>query len=292
MISSLCWVPRGAAKPVPEAAVPSEAELASLRAEAEQMAASVLERGDDADEEDEEPSSSEQEEEMDEAAEVEHARAVAKSMATGKVSECAFCMGDMTCMTQLMHCMYVLTCKLQPSSMHALPTTSTSFWCSACMHLDHMLTITARHVACPPTDQDPSTSGAAGASGTDAIEAAMAELDMDHYDSDEDDEGAAGGRAGTVARWISASNDGGKLDPYLAAGAGDSDDDDGEDSEDAEDFVIRPDDLLILAARNEDEVSNLEVSSVHNQSLHMDSCRVVCDGCCCCCNTIAPLHSV
>lgn len=94
-------------------------------------------------------------------------------------------------------------------------------------------------------------SGAASAGG-DSLAAAMAELDMEHYDS-EGDEGAA-------ARILGGSGNPGMAfykdpaaDPLLG---GNSDSD--TDSE-AEAWRLRPDDLLILAARNEDDLSHLEV---------------------------------
>lgn len=43
MISSLCWLPKGAAKPVPLPAPVTEEELASMREHAVGMAAGVLE---------------------------------------------------------------------------------------------------------------------------------------------------------------------------------------------------------------------------------------------------------
>jgi hypothetical protein len=51
-------------------------------------------------------------------------------------------------------------------------------------------------------------------------------------------------------------------DPYLQAGADSDEDADGLgdlDSEDRDDYVLRQDDLLILAARTEDDVATLEV---------------------------------
>ena len=88
---------------------------------------------------------------------------------------------------------------------------------------------------------------------------AMAELDMDHYD-DEDD-GAGGG----LARILGAGNPGmayhrnPKEDPYLQkVAARDADSDEDSDSE-AGDLHLSTSDLLIMAARNEDDVSHLEV---------------------------------
>jgi hypothetical protein len=46
-------------------------------------------------------------------------------------------------------------------------------------------------------------------------------------------------------------------DPFLSAGGSDSEEADSE----AEAWRYRPDDLLVLAARNEDDVSHLEVTA-------------------------------
>jgi periodic tryptophan protein 1 len=48
-------------------------------------------------------------------------------------------------------------------------------------------------------------------------------------------------------------------DPYLKQGGADSDDDEEDSASEAEDIRLRDSDLLILAARNEDDVSYLEV---------------------------------
>ncbi|GAX85744.1 hypothetical protein CEUSTIGMA_g13159.t1 [Chlamydomonas eustigma] len=82
----------------------------------------------------------------------------------------------------------------------------------------------------------------------DGISAAMKDLDMEHYDDSDDENIVArvlGGRGDAAL-----DEDG---DPYITLGGEEED-----DSED-EDFIIKPTDLLILAARNEDDVSNLEV---------------------------------
>lgn len=99
-----------------------------------------------------------------------------------------------------------------------------------------------------------STSGA-GKKGSDELEAAMRELDMDHYD-DSDDEGAVINRVlGTSGR-ARLDYAPGEADPFLTLDANDDGDDD--DSE-VEDYTLRPTDLIVLAAKNEDDVSSLEV---------------------------------
>eukprot|EP00798_Chlamydomonas_sp_ICE-L_P001118 gene1118-3950_t len=97
-----------------------------------------------------------------------------------------------------------------------------------------------------------STSGAGrDARGADKLEVAMRDLDMDNYDNE--DSGAMslmsrvlGGRSN-----IAKDEDG---DQFINL------DDNGSESDAEEgDFEIKPTDLVILAARNEDDVSNLEV---------------------------------
>ncbi|PSC72392.1 putative WD repeat-containing [Micractinium conductrix] len=94
-------------------------------------------------------------------------------------------------------------------------------------------------------------SGAASTGG-DTLAAALAELDMDHYD-DEDEGGLAGLMGGKGNPGMSYHRDP-TADPYLQEADSDAD----TDSE-AEAWRIRDSDLLILAARNEDDVSHLEV---------------------------------
>lgn len=54
MISSVAWLPRGAARPVPVLVEPSEEELAALRARAESLEADAADDEDEAEEEGEE----------------------------------------------------------------------------------------------------------------------------------------------------------------------------------------------------------------------------------------------
>lgn len=83
------------------------------------------------------------------------------------------------------------------------------------------------------------------------ISSAMAELDMEHYDS-EDGDGEM-----TLDRLL--GNDGtAYLNNRLERNTDDEDNDSDIDSEE-DDILIRDDDLLILAARNEDDVSHLEM---------------------------------
>jgi len=99
------------------------------------------------------------------------------------------------------------------------------------------------------------TSKRAAAAGGDFLAAAMAELDMDNYDNDDDQDLPA-------RRLLGAGNPGmayhrnPKNDPYLRNSEPNySDSDDSEE----EDLRIRDDDLLILAARNDEDVSHLEM---------------------------------
>ncbi|XAR71034.1 hypothetical protein NMG60_11028114 [Bertholletia excelsa] len=74
----------------------------------------------------------------------------------------------------------------------------------------------------------------------------LQELDMDHYDEEDDDVKLFSGRLGDT---YYPSND---MDPYLK-------DKDADDSEEEEDMTIKADDAVIVCARNEDDVSHLEV---------------------------------
>lgn len=76
----------------------------------------------------------------------------------------------------------------------------------------------------------------------------LAELDMDRYD-EEDEEGVEiFGNGGLGAAYYPSNED----DPYLV----DKEDD---DDEEIEDMTIKDSDLIVLTARNEDDVSHLEV---------------------------------
>ncbi|KAK9090361.1 hypothetical protein Sjap_023538 [Stephania japonica] len=82
--------------------------------------------------------------------------------------------------------------------------------------------------------------------GMKGIDDALKELDMDHYDDEDDDvELFSTGPGDTYY----PSND---LDPYLK----DKDDD---DVEEVEDTTIKPSDAVIICASNEDDVSQLQV---------------------------------
>lgn len=80
---------------------------------------------------------------------------------------------------------------------------------------------------------------------TDNLAEALKELDMDKYD--EEDDGVELFGSG-LSNLYYASND---MDPYLKNGD--------EDSEEEEDITIKPEDGVIVCARNEDDVSHLEV---------------------------------
>ncbi|ESQ55495.1 hypothetical protein EUTSA_v10024971mg [Eutrema salsugineum] len=83
----------------------------------------------------------------------------------------------------------------------------------------------------------------------DEVAEGLKELDMDNYD--EEDDGVELFSSGLGDLYY-PSND---MDPYLK---GVTDDDD-EDEEDIDDTTIKPTDSVIICARNEDEVSHLEV---------------------------------
>ncbi len=88
---------------------------------------------------------------------------------------------------------------------------------------------------------------ASTSAGLGNIDAAMAELDMEHYD---DEEGDVPGLFGTGKHPGMAYHSRAEDDPYLAKDISDSDD---------EELTLKKTDFLILAARNEDDVSHLEV---------------------------------
>lgn len=81
----------------------------------------------------------------------------------------------------------------------------------------------------------------------DDIANGLKELDMDHYD--DEDEGIDIFGSGSLGNCYYPAND---MDPYLV----EQDDD---DEDEIEDMRIKPSDLIILSARNEDDVSHLEV---------------------------------
>jgi|AntAceMinimDraft_5_1070358.scaffolds.fasta_scaffold29455_1 periodic tryptophan protein 1 len=112
---------------------------------------------------------------------------------------------------------------------------------------------------------------AAAHSGAGTLDAAMAELDMDRYD-DEDDEADVnaarlfgGGRA--------TFHDTNEEDPYMTV----QDEEDEEDEDYPDDFTMRPTDLVVLAARTDDDVSHLEVYVYEEALLNgTDECNLYC----------------
>ncbi|GAQ88972.1 hypothetical protein KFL_004750010 [Klebsormidium nitens] len=183
MISSVCWVPKGAAKTTPITVDPTEEELEAMKAAALKAQETRGEGDEDSsDEEDEweEDDENEEEEEggMEEEADpAEQARAVAAALGGGKGKRAA-------------------------------------------------------------------------KKSTDALAAGLAELDMDNYDQEDeqaDTERLFGNGGLGNAQYISSEDD-----PYITLKGDD-------DSEEIDDFTIRDSDLLLLTARNEDDVSNIEV---------------------------------
>ncbi|CAI5516664.1 unnamed protein product [Closterium sp. Naga37s-1] len=92
-----------------------------------------------------------------------------------------------------------------------------------------------------------------GQSADDRLADELAELDMDHYDDEADAAPNLFGTGKGVGAAYYRSND---EDPYLTKAEGAEDED---DEDEIEDLTIRDTDLLILAARNEDDVSFIEV---------------------------------
>ncbi|CAL0315945.1 unnamed protein product [Lupinus luteus] len=103
----------------------------------------------------------------------------------------------------------------------------------------------------------------------DDIALALKDLDMDNYD-DEDDQGVELFSSG-IGDLYYPTND---MDPYLKRNNKDEEeeDDDDDDSEDLQDMIINPSDSLIVCARNEDDVSVLEVwvlEDTHSKDMNM-----------------------
>lgn len=86
MISSLCWVPRGAAKALPLALEPTEDELAEAELAA---AADHSEESDDIEDEEQDQEDSDSDADMSGEAAVQRARAVASSIARGEGGDVA-----------------------------------------------------------------------------------------------------------------------------------------------------------------------------------------------------------
>ncbi|XP_071725365.1 uncharacterized protein [Rutidosis leptorrhynchoides] len=88
----------------------------------------------------------------------------------------------------------------------------------------------------------------------DDIADGLKELDMDNYDEEDDEDIEIFGKG--LGDLYYPSNE---LDPYLK-------DANGEDSEEEEDMMIKPKDLVVLCARNEDDVSQLEINILEESS--------------------------
>ncbi|CAA3033604.1 periodic tryptophan 1 homolog [Olea europaea subsp. europaea] len=82
---------------------------------------------------------------------------------------------------------------------------------------------------------------------TDSITDALKDLEMDRYDEEDDGVELFGSGLGNL---YYPSND---VDPYL------KDNNDEDDSDEEEDTTIKPEDAVIVCARNEDDVSHIEV---------------------------------
>eukprot|EP00897_Mesotaenium_endlicherianum_P009561 jgi/Mesen1/8633/ME000050S08049 len=95
-----------------------------------------------------------------------------------------------------------------------------------------------------------SPGGQVGPPASDHLASELAELDMEHYDDEDDGSGKLQlfGNGGLGAAYYVSNED----DPYITLK-------EDEDEEEVDDFTIRPTDLLVLAARNEEDVSHLEV---------------------------------
>jgi|TARA_B110000977_G_scaffold87188_1_gene116031 periodic tryptophan protein 1 len=94
---------------------------------------------------------------------------------------------------------------------------------------------------------------AAAAHGGANIDAAMTELDMDKYDDSDDEAEVNANRlfGGGRATFHDTNND----DPYITV----KDEEDEDDEDYPDDFTVKQSDLVMLAARTDDDVSHLEV---------------------------------
>ncbi|XP_047335598.1 uncharacterized WD repeat-containing protein C17D11.16-like isoform X2 [Impatiens glandulifera] len=77
----------------------------------------------------------------------------------------------------------------------------------------------------------------------------LEELDMEHYDDEDDDDAGFDMFSKGFSNLYYPSNE---MDPNLKENIDD-------DSEEEDDIIIKPDDVVIVCARNEDEVSHLEI---------------------------------
>lgn len=185
MISSLCWVPRGAAAAKPQTVAPDEDELAAIRHAAEQAAAGVLGDGDGDFEDDASSSDWESEEEVDAATAAEKARAFASALASGsgrasgKQREVRRRPAPACSAMRVARAAAGPTASSDPTPCNT-NTPAAWRWCK--------YTVLAKLGVPDQHTLHPHCLALQGGGAVEGIEAAMADLDMDHYDSDDSEE--------------------------------------------------------------------------------------------------------
>lgn len=277
MLSALAWLPRGAAKPIPRAAASTEEELAEAARLAAAAAAGRRGRhgrggGSASDDDDDGSASSSSGWETDESGsqdmeadgDAPPTPAPAAELAVAKRAAARVKAAGASFLTSLVGVPTSSLASRPPRPVHSLSLLS------------------------------PNPSGKSAATNDPALDAAMAALDMDNYDredeTDDEEEGGEGegskpggargsrrvldGLFGGEDALYYASN---AEDPYMALARGaaargveggpcadpappDADvDPPATDSEDEEAWDLRPTDFVLAAARTEDDVSTLEV---------------------------------
>uniref|UniRef100_A0ACD5XH10 Uncharacterized protein n=1 Tax=Avena sativa TaxID=4498 RepID=A0ACD5XH10_AVESA len=101
--------------------------------------------------------------------------------------------------------------------------------------------------------------GKSGSAAVGDISDGMAELNMDAYDEEEDELEVFSTGLGDL--YYKDNKD----DPYIIKKNDDDDEDDDDDDSEIEDMIIKPTDIVLVCAHNEDEFNSLQVSIVEEQ---------------------------
>jgi periodic tryptophan protein 1 len=234
MISSLAWIPRGAARAVPDHAEIPEAELEAMRVAAEAQAASGVR--------------------------YLFLLALESRRMPDVCVRLHNAIGDQPAPMHVSACVLIV-CTRASRMQEDDGSGSEPDSDDASSEEDEAAAV-ARATAFAAVVKAADT-GASRRTKDETLADAMAELDMEHYDSDD--------AAAPLTRILGGGNPGmayhrnPRDDPYLRAGrppvgGGDTDDDSSAASDsEGGDLRLSDADLLIMAARNEDDVSHLEV---------------------------------